>query len=37
MDTGKLDLSRFSSSLKASNKDLNTYCNTLLSTGNEGQ
>ena len=36
-DTGKLDLSRFSSSLKASNKDLNTYCNTLLKTGQQGQ
>lgn len=37
LDTGKLDLSRFSSSLKASNKDLNTYCDTLLSVGKEGQ
>ena len=36
-DTGKLDLSRFSSSLKASNRDLSTYCDTLLSTGEEGQ
>ena len=36
-DTGKLDLSHFSSSLKASNKDLNTYCNTLLKTGQQGQ
>ena len=36
-DTGKLDLSRFSSSLKASNKDLSTYCNTLLKTGQQGQ
>ena len=37
VNTGKLDLSRFSSSLKASNKDLSTYCNTLLSTGEKGQ
>ena len=36
-DTGKLDLSHFSSSLKASNKDLSTYCNTLLKTGQQGQ
>ena len=37
VDTGKLDLSRFSSSLKASNKTLTEYCNTLLSTGEVGQ
>ena len=37
VNTGKLDLSRFSSSLKASNKDLSTYCTTLLSTGEKGQ
>ena len=37
IDTGKLDLSRFSSSLKSSNKDLSSYCNTLLSTGEKGQ
>ena len=37
IDTGKLDLSRFSSSLKAANKDLNSYCNTLLTTGEKGQ
>ena len=37
VDTGKLDLSRFSSSLKTSNKDLSIYCNTLLSTGEKGQ
>ena len=37
VDTGKLDLSRFSSSLKASNKDLSSYCQTLLSTGEKGR
>ena len=37
VDTGKLDLSRFASSLKANNKDLNTYCSTLLSVGPTGQ
>ena len=37
LDTGKLDLSRFSSSLKASGRDLNSYCDTLLSTGEKGQ
>lgn len=37
VNTGKLDLSRFSTSLKASNKDLTTYCNTLLATGEKGQ
>ena len=37
VDTGKLDLSRFSSSLKTSNKDLSAYCNTLLNTGEKGQ
>lgn len=37
VDTGKLDLSRFSSSLKTSNKDLSIYCDTLLSTGEKGQ
>ena len=37
VDTGKLDLSRFSSSLKTSNKDLSTYCQTLLSTGEKGR
>ena len=37
VDTGKLDLSRFSQSLKASGKDLNSYCNTLLSIGPTGQ
>ena len=37
VDTGKLDLSRFSQSLKASGKDLTSYCNTLLSIGPAGQ
>jgi hypothetical protein len=37
LDTGRLDLSRFSSSLKASNKSLSEYCNTLLSTGEVGK
>lgn len=37
VDTGKLDLSRFASSLKTSNRDLATYANTLLSTGKQGQ
>ena len=37
VDTGKLDLSRFASSLKTSNRDLTSYANTLLSTGHQGQ
>ena len=37
VNTGKLDLSRFSTSLQASNKDLKTYANQLLSVGDEGQ
>lgn len=37
VDTGKLDLSRFSQSLKASGRDLNSYCDTLLSIGPMGQ
>lgn len=37
VNTGKLDLSRLSTSLKASNKDLNTYYNQLLKCGSEGQ
>lgn len=37
VNTGKLDLSRFSTSLKASNQDLSSYCNTLLSVGEIGQ
>jgi hypothetical protein len=37
VDTGKLDLSRFSQSLKASGKDLNSYCDTLMSIGPVGQ
>ena len=37
VDTGKLDLSRFSSSLKASNKSLSDYTTTLLSVGETGQ
>ena len=36
-DTGKLDLSRFSSSLKASNRDLQSYVSTLVSVGPNGQ
>jgi hypothetical protein len=36
-DTGKLDLSRFSSSLKNSNKDLHQYATTLMSIGSSGQ
>jgi hypothetical protein len=32
-----LDLSRFSQSLKASGKDLNSYCNALMSIGPTGQ
>ena len=37
VNTGKLDLSRFASSLKTSNKDLSMYANTLLNTGKQGQ
>lgn len=37
VDTGKLDLSRFSASLKASNKDLTTYYNTLMNAGIQGE
>ena len=37
VDTGKLDLARFSSSLKASGKTLDSYYNTLLKIGPEGQ
>ena len=37
VNTGKLDLSRFASSLKTSNKDLSIYANTLLNTGKQGQ
>ena len=37
INTGKLDLSRFASSLKTSNKDLSIYANTLLNTGKQGQ
>ena len=37
IDTGKLDLSRFSSSLKNSNKDLHQYATTLMSIGSSGQ
>lgn len=35
--TGNLDLSRFSTSLKAANKDLNSYYNKLAKIGPEGQ
>ena len=37
VETGKLDLSRFSSSMKASNKDLQTYMTNLLAVGTTGQ
>ena len=37
VNTGKLDLSRFSNSLKANNKSLNEYATTLLKTGEVGQ
>jgi TP901 family phage tail tape measure protein len=37
VDTGKLDLSRFSMSLKSANKDLTTYYNTLMKAGEQGQ
>lgn len=37
INTGKLDLSRFSTSLKASNKDLSVYYDKLLAAGEEGQ
>lgn len=37
VDTGKLDLARFSSSLKTSGKTLDSYYNTLLKIGPEGQ
>ena len=37
VNTGKLDLSRFSTSLKASGKSLNDYANTLMSIGPTGQ
>lgn len=37
VNTGKLDLSRFSASLKASNRDLNSYCSALLNTGSTGR
>lgn len=36
VDTGKLDLSKFTASLKASNMDLNKYANVLKSLGPEG-
>lgn len=37
VNTGKLDLSRLSSSLKSSNKDLNTYYSQLIRCGSQGQ
>ena len=37
VNTGQLDLSRFSTSLAASNKDLKTYVNTLMQAGSVGQ
>lgn len=37
VNTGKLDLSRFSTSLKASNKDLTSYYNSLSQVGTVGQ
>jgi hypothetical protein len=37
VDTGKLDLSRFSTSIQASGKDLKTYANQLMAIGPEGQ
>lgn len=37
VNTGKLDLSRFSTSLKASGKSLNEYYDKLLACGTEGQ
>lgn len=37
VNTGKIDLSRFSTSLKAAGKDLNTYYNQLLAIGSTGQ
>lgn len=37
VNTGKLDLSRLSASLKASGKDLSTYADTLNKVGPEGQ
>lgn len=37
VNTGKLDLSRLSTSLKAANKDLNSYYNKLAKIGPEGQ
>jgi TP901 family phage tail tape measure protein len=37
VDTGKLDLSRFSTSIKASGKDLNTYYSQLMKIGDQGQ
>ena len=37
VDTGKLDLSRFSASLKAGKKDLSYYSQTLLKTGDSGR
>ena len=37
VDTGKLDLSRLSASIKSSEKDLNTYISKLSAIGPEGQ
>ena len=37
VNTGQLDLSRLSTSLAASNKDLKTYVNTLMQAGSVGQ
>lgn len=37
VNTGQLDLSRFSTSLAASNRDLKTYVNTLMQAGTVGQ
>lgn len=37
VDTGNLDLSRFSTSLKTSGKDLESYCSKLVAIGPEGE
>ena len=37
VNTGKLDLSRFSTSIKSSGKNLNDYYNTLIKIGPQGQ
>ena len=37
VNTGQLDLSRFSTSLKAAGKDLNSYATTLQNVGPQGQ